>query len=47
LNAVCGAWLRGRSRLSRIDLTADIIQYHQAHNLAAKESRLRTDRDTS
>jgi len=41
LNTVCGRRLRRGCSLLPVELTAAIIQYHQARNLAAKTSRLK------
>ena len=39
LNAVCQQWLRRRRGTGVIAYTAAVIQYHQARNAAAMQSR--------
>jgi hypothetical protein len=40
LNTLCRGWLQSRCKQSRIEHVASVIQYHQARNKAAKDSRL-------
>jgi len=42
LNTLCRAWLERRSKQPRVEHVASVIQYHQARNKAAKQSRQRT-----
>ena len=42
LNLVCRLWQRRRRKVPVIEHVATVIQYHQARNLAAKRSRLRS-----
>ena len=47
LNTICHDWFLRGCPLSPNELTAAIIQYHQARNLAAKTSRQKCGHDTT
>jgi hypothetical protein len=42
LNLVCRLWQHRRRKVPDIEHVAAVIRYHQARNLAAKRSRLRS-----
>ena len=42
LNVICRRWQHRRRKRADLEHVASVIQYHQARNLAAKRSRLRS-----